>query len=141
MARVLIIDDSPDMLDMLSTFFERRTSHEVILAKNGKSGLDKAVETPPNLALVDVMMPGIDGYEVVRRLRADPKTRDMGIIILTARGQSVDRQAALQAGADMHLPKPVNIDVLAEAVEAVLQKAAPPAKRIIRLSGSEVAQA
>jgi pilus assembly protein CpaE len=131
MARVLIIDDSPDMLDMLRTFFERRTSHEVILAKNGKSGLAKAVEMVPNLALVDVMMPGMDGYEVVRRLRADPNTRDMGIIILTARGQPVDQQAALQAGADVHLPKPVNIDVLADAVEAVLQKAAPPAKKII----------
>ncbi len=131
MARVLIIDDSTDMLDMLSTFFERRTSHEVIVAKNGKNGLAMAMEKIPNLALVDVMMPAMDGYEVVRRLRADPKTRTMGIIILTARGQPVDEQAALQAGADMHLPKPVDMDVLADAVETVLLKAKPAGKEIV----------
>ncbi|MCD6285716.1 MAG: response regulator [Anaerolineae bacterium] len=131
MARVLIIDDSPDMLAMLRTFFKRRTSHEVMLATNGKNGLAIATENAPNLALVDVMMPGMDGYEVVRRLRADPKTRTMGIIILTARGQSVDQQAALQAGADMHLPKPVDMEVLADAVETVLLKARPAGKGII----------
>jgi len=131
MARILVIDDSPDMLAMLRTFFERRTSHEVTLATSGKSGLAKATEKVPNLALVDVMMPVMDGYEVVRRLRADPKTRSMGIIILTARGQPVDQQAALQAGADIHLPKPVDIEVLADAVETVLQKAKHAGKEIV----------
>jgi pilus assembly protein CpaE len=131
MARVLIIDDSPDMLDMLRTFFERHTGHEVMLAKNGKNGLTVAMEKAPNLALVDVMMPGMDGYEVVRRLRADPKTRSMAIIILTARGQPVDQQAALQAGADMHLPKPVDMEVLEDAVETLLQKAKPAGNKIV----------
>ncbi len=131
MARVLVIDDSPEILAMLRTFFERRTSHEVMVATNGKSGLAMATEKVPHLALVDVMMPGMDGYEVVRRLRADPKTRSMGIIILTARGQPVDQQAALQAGADMHLPKPVKLEVLADAVETLLQKAKPAGKTII----------
>ena len=125
MARVLVIDDSPDMRATLRKFFERSTSHEVMVAKNGKLGLAMAREKVPNLVLVDVMMPGILGYEVVSRLRADPKTRNIGIIILTARGQPVDQQAALQAGADMHLSKPVNIEVLAEAVEALLQRSKP----------------
>lgn len=120
MARVLIIDDSSDMLAMLRMFFERRTPHEVLLSKNGREGLDLAFEQRPDLALVDVMMPGVDGYEVVRQLRADPRTEKMGIIILTARGQSVDQQAALQAGADIHLPKPVNMQTLSESVEALL---------------------
>jgi pilus assembly protein CpaE len=131
MARVLIIDDSPEMLDMLRLFLERRASHEVIMAKSGKIGLAMAVDKSPDLALVDVMMPGMDGYEVVRRLRADPKTRNMGIIILTARGQSVDQRAALEAGADMHLSKPVDIEVLSDAVETVLQKARPAKKKMV----------
>ena len=120
MARVLIIDDSADMLAMLRMFFERRTAHEVLAAKNGREGLDLAFDERPQVALVDVMMPGIDGYEVVRRLRADASTKNMVIIILTARGQTVDQQAALQAGADMHLAKPVNMQSLSEAVDTLL---------------------
>lgn len=122
MARVLVIDDSEDMLAMLRLFFERRTSHELMLARNGKEGLALAFDHPPDLALVDVMMPGMDGYEVVRRLRNHPDTKDMGVIILTARGQPVDQTAALQSGADMHMPKPVNIEELSSAVEALLSK-------------------
>jgi pilus assembly protein CpaE len=120
MARVLIIDDSPDMLAMLRMFFERRTAHEVLVAKNGREGLDLAFDERPQVALVDVMMPGIDGYEVVRRLRADAHTKNMVIIVLTARGQSVDQQAAMQAGADMHMVKPVNMQSLSEAVDRLL---------------------
>jgi len=125
MARVLIIDDSPDVIQLLATFFQRRTDHQVVSAKNGKAGLALAMGNPPDLALVDVMMPVMDGYEVVRKLRADPATSEMGIIILTARGQPVDQAAALKAGADLHLPKPVNLDVLADAIESVLAKARP----------------
>lgn len=123
MARILVVDDSPDMQAFLRTFFKRRTNHEVEIAKNGKEGLAIAFAHPPDLALVDVMMPEIDGYEVVRRLRQHPQTSEMGIIILTARGQPVDETAALQAGADMHLPKPVNIDMLSKAVETLLAEA------------------
>lgn len=122
MARVLVIDDSSDMLAMLRMFFERRTEHDVVLAKNGKEGLAKAFESPPSLALVDVMMPGMDGYEVVRQLRDHPATSKIGIIVLTARGQPVDQTAALQAGADVHMPKPVNIEVLSSTVESLLRK-------------------
>jgi pilus assembly protein CpaE len=120
MARVLIIDDSADMLSLLRMFFERRTDHEVILTQNGREGLDKAYREQPDIALVDVMMPGVDGYEVVRRLRGDPRTKDMHIVILTARGQPVDREAALEAGADAHLTKPVNMEALEEIVNDLL---------------------
>ena len=122
MVKVIIIDDSPDMLSMLEAFFGRRTSHEVILCKDGKEGLAQAFATHPDLALVDVMMPGIDGYEVVKRLRSEPETQGMGIIMLTARGQSVDRQAALAAGADAHITKPVSFDALEATITDVLAK-------------------
>jgi CheY-like chemotaxis protein len=120
MARVLIVDDSADMLSLLRMFFERRTNHEVILTKNGQEGLEKAYEEQPDIALVDVMMPGMDGYEVVRRLRADARTKRMHIIILTARGQPVDREAALEAGADAHLTKPVNMEALEQLIDDLL---------------------
>lgn len=120
MARVLIIDDSADMLSLLRMFFERRTDHEVILTQNGREGLEKAYREQPDIALVDVMMPGIDGYEVVRRLRGDPRTKDMHLVILTARGQPVDRDAALEAGADAHLTKPVNMEELEQTVNDLL---------------------
>lgn len=120
MARVLIIDDSADMLSLLRMFFERRTDHEVILTQNGREGLEKAYREQPDIALVDVMMPGMDGYEVVRRLRGDPRTKQMHIVILTARGQPVDRDAALEAGADAHLTKPVNMEALEQTVNDLL---------------------
>lgn len=120
MARVLIIDDSLDILTLLRAFFQRRTSHEVLVARNGEEGLRLALEHRPDLALVDIMMPGMNGYEVIQRLRADPRTKTMGIIVLTARGQPVDRQAALEAGADAHLAKPVNMQELEKTVNEVL---------------------
>lgn len=123
MARILVVDDSPDMLAMLRQYFERRTEHEVIEATSGEEALALAFERPPDLALVDIMMPSMDGYEVVRRLRAHPPTRKIGIIVLTARGQPVDETAAYQAGADMHMPKPVSIDALTHTIAALLARA------------------
>jgi pilus assembly protein CpaE len=120
MARVLIIDDSGEMLSMLRMFFERHTAHKVLVAEEGKEGLNLAYDQRPDLAIIDVMMPRMDGYEVVRRLRADSRTDKMGIIVLTARGQRVDQQAAIQAGADLHLHKPVNIHSLSAHVDRLL---------------------
>ncbi len=133
MARVLIIDDNPSILTLLRTFLEHRTPHEVILAEGGKEGMERAVEDPPDLALVDVMMPGIDGYAVVRQLRRDPRTADVGIIILTARGQDVDHEAALQAGADLYLSKPVDMQALADAIETLVGRRNPSSQRTLVL--------
>jgi len=120
MARVLIIDDNIDVLTLLQAFFRRRTSHEVLVARNGEEGLHQALEHRPDLAVVDIMMPGMDGYELIRRLRADPRTESMGILVLTARGQPVDQRAALQAGADAYLAKPVNLEELEDIVDKIL---------------------
>ncbi|MGC9469840.1 MAG: response regulator, partial [Anaerolineae bacterium] len=125
MARVLIVEDSAETLGMLRMFFEQRTPHEVLLAKSGQEGLDKAFHDRPDVAIVDVMMPMMDGYEVVRRLRTDPRTTGMGILILTARGQAVDQRAALEAGADIYLAKPVDLLVLSDAVDQLLGKSRP----------------
>lgn len=122
MARILVIDDNYDMLNMLQMVLQRQGNHEAITCSNGQEGLETAFAEQPDLALVDVMMPGMSGYDVVRQLRADPRTENMGIIILTARGQSVDREAAMAAGADDHMAKPADVDELMEHINALLER-------------------
>ncbi len=131
MARVLIVDDSIDVLTLLQAFFRRRASHEVLIARNGEEGLHQALEHRPDLALVDIMMPGMDGYELIRRLRADPRTESMGILVLTARGQPVDQQAALQTGADAYLAKPVNLEELEAIVDKILSNRSQKAATVL----------
>ena len=120
MTKILIIDDNRDMLKMMHLIIEKKTNYQVIPCKNGQEGLEAAFEHQPEIAIVDVMMPGISGYEVVQELRKMPRTADMGILILTARGQAIDRTAALDAGADDHLPKPVKMDALIERIDSLL---------------------
>lgn len=123
MARILVIDDNYDMLSMLQMILERHGQHEIIACTNGQEGLQVAFAQTPEVALVDVMMPGMSGYEVVKKLRADERTQNMGIIILTARGQSVDREAALAAGADDHMTKPADVEELLKRVDELLGRA------------------
>ncbi len=120
MARILLIDDSSEMLEMLKMILEHQGDHEVILSADAKKGLEAAMKHVPDVAIVDVMMPEINGYEVVRRLRAHSSTSDMGIIILTARGQPVDRQAAMDAGANHYLSKPVDTKELLSEIEKLV---------------------
>lgn len=120
MAKILVIDDNADLLQMLRLILQERGNHEVILSADGADGLSRALTSPPDLAIVDVMMPGITGYDVVRRLREQPQTSRMPILILTARGQMIDRQTALQAGADDHMAKPVTPQVLLDKIDELL---------------------
>ncbi len=122
MARILVIDDDTDQLRMIQLALERRGEHEAILSAEGVEGLAQARETLPDLAIVDVMMPGMTGYEVCRRLRQDARTASIPIIVLTARGQAVDREAALEAGADAHIPKPIAMGALLEQVDEMLEQ-------------------
>jgi CheY-like chemotaxis protein len=121
MARILVIDDNDDMLTMLQMLLERRGKHEVTTSNSGVDGLDKAFKLMPDVMIVDIMMPGLNGYDVVNRIRADNRTKAIPIIILTARGQPVDRHAALEAGANSHLAKPVDIQVLLSTIENLLE--------------------
>lgn len=120
MARILVIDDNADLLQMVRMLLEQRGGHEVILSAEGEDGIAKALANPPDLAIIDVMMPGMTGYEVCKRLRKEPSTANIPIIILTARGQPVDREAALAAGANEYLAKPVTMAQLLERVNGLL---------------------
>ncbi len=134
MARILVVDDNADLLQMIRTLLEQRGGHEVVLSADGDDGLAKARANPPDLAIVDVMMPGMNGYEVCRELRKNPATAQIPIIILTARGQPVDQETALSAGADDYIAKPVTMGELLERVNQWLTR-----KRERRATGGTVA--
>ncbi len=134
MARILVVDDNADLLQMIRMLLEERGGHEVILSAEGEDGLAKARANPPDLAIVDVMMPGLNGYEVCRQLRQNPATAQIPIIILTARGQPIDRETALAAGADEYIAKPVTMAELLERVNRLLTS-----KVVRRAAGGTIA--
>ena len=121
MAKILVIDDDLDLLNMLKLMLERG-GHNVIITGDGADGLVKAHDLKPELAIVDVMMPGMHGYQVCRKLREDPVTADTAVLILTARAQPVDREAALAAKADDYLSKPVSPNELLSKVTELLNR-------------------
>jgi len=122
MAKILVIDDNIDLLETIRQILELRGGHQAVVSADGEDGLEKALADPPDLVIVDVMMPGVSGYEICRQLRANPSTASIPIIIFTARGQLVDRQAALDAGADDYMVKPVTLKELLERVNDLLAK-------------------
>ncbi len=120
MSRILVIDDDINLLQMVKLMLER-VGHQVEIAKDGAKGLELAAQTQPELAIIDVMMPGLSGYDVVRKLREDPRTAPIPIVILTARSQPMDKEMALEAGANAFLSKPVTAQELTERVDAVIR--------------------
>lgn len=120
MAQILLVDDDLNLLQMVRLMLQR-LGHQVVTSRNGEEGLRLAAEMQPDLAIIDIMMPGLSGYDVVNRLRVDPKTAHVPIIILTARSQPMDKHKALRAGANAFISKPVTAQELADRVEAVLE--------------------
>lgn len=118
-AIVLVADDEADVRELVA-YRLRRSGYEVIEATDGQEALQLALDKVPALAVVDVMMPKLDGYELTRRLRAEDTTRDIPVILLTARAQEADVARGFEAGADDYLRKPFNPDELVARVRAVL---------------------
>jgi CheY-like chemotaxis protein len=105
MATILVIDDDLDLQQMLRLMLQRG-GYTVVTTGDGPDGLTKAKALRPDMAIVDVMMPGMNGYQVVRKMREELELRSMVVLILTARAQPVDREAAIAAQADDYMPKP-----------------------------------
>jgi DNA-binding response OmpR family regulator len=116
---VLAADDDEDILELVAFRLER-SGYTVLRAKDGEEALRLALEAKPDLAVLDVMMPKLDGYELTRRLRAEDATSRMPIILLTARSQDADVQAGFDAGADDYLRKPFSPQELRARVQAIL---------------------
>lgn len=114
--RVLLIEDNEDGREMMAMMLEAK-DYRVECAVDGLDGLRLALEKHPDIALVDIGLPGIDGYEVARRLRSDPATAMVRLVALTGYGQESDRMRALDAGFDAHLVKPVDLNRLMQVLE------------------------
>ena len=116
---VLAADDDEDILELVAFRLER-SGYTVLRASDGEEALRVALEAKPDLAVLDVMMPKLDGFELTRRLRAEDATSRMPIILLTARAQDADVQAGFDAGADDYLRKPFSPQELRARVQAIL---------------------
>ena len=119
--QVLVIEDEPKMLRNLLTILKME-GFEAVGAPDGVQGVEAARRELPDLIICDVMMPGFDGYEVLRRLRADPATTEIPLIFLTARGEREDVRAGMNLGADDYLCKPCATEELLSAIQARLRR-------------------
>ncbi len=119
MATILIIDDDPDALSILETFLDS-IGYVVRGAAGGAEGLAMLDEIDPDAVILDVMMPGMDGWEVARRIRRHPRHADVRILMLTARASREARREGRAAGADLYMVKPVSLAGLADRLEELL---------------------
>lgn len=117
--RVLVVDDEPNIVMSLE-FLMKRAGFEVQVARNGREALAALEGTPPDLLLLDVMMPELDGYEVCERVRQRPEWNQTKIIMLTARGRDAERQRGLALGADRYVTKPFSTRELVEQAKQLL---------------------
>jgi two-component system, OmpR family, phosphate regulon response regulator PhoB len=124
--RILVVDDEPDITALVA-YHLARAGYRVSTATNGQDALKSAREERPDVVVLDLMLPGVSGYEVLRELRQRPETREVGVILLTARREEADRVRGLSLGADDYLTKPFSPQELTLRVAAILRRLAAPA--------------
>ena len=121
--RILCIEDHPEMIELVTLILERR-GFEVRGAIGGKEGLEAIVQDPPDLILLDLMMPEVDGWEVYRQIKAKEELRHLPVVVITAKAQGIDRVLGLHiAGVDDYITKPFGPKELIESVERFLGRA------------------
>jgi two-component system, cell cycle response regulator DivK len=125
MPKILLVEDNEMNRDMLSRRLQKR-GYEVVIAEDGEQGVRLAQSEAPALVLMDMSLPVLDGWEATRQLKADPVTRSIPVIALTAHAMAGDRERALEAGADDFDTKPVELTRLLEKIEALLTKKPAP---------------
>lgn len=123
--RVLVIEDHPANLELM-VYLLRAFGHTTREACDGSSGVDAALSDPPELILCDIALPGLDGYGVARRLKGDPRLRDVPLIAVTASAMVGDRDKILDAGFDGYISKPIDPETFVSQVEGYL----PPERAI-----------
>jgi len=119
LAKLLVVDDDPNLLDLMRLIL-RPTGWEVLTAQSGPEALDMAHCHQPDLIVLDMMMPGMKGFEVCNRLRASKRFRDVPIVALTGAAEDYEHTLALQAGADAVITKPISAQHLTERLKAFL---------------------
>ena len=120
MARVLIVDDSPTEIYKLSSMLEKQ-GHEALTAENGEDGGALAKKEKPDVVLMDIVMPGLNGFQATRQLSKSPETQAIPVIIVTTKDQQTDRVWGMRQGAKDFLVKPVTVETLTAAIKNVTQ--------------------
>lgn len=123
--RILIIDDEKDFCFFVKANLEQLGGYEVIMAASGETGLAAAREVRPDLVLLDIMMPGLSGFDVLKRLKSDVATMGIPVLMLTARGDAASQQEAVRLYDDDYLVKPIQAEELKERIERVLARSRP----------------
>jgi two-component system phosphate regulon response regulator PhoB len=124
--RILVVDDEKDLVDLI-TYNLQRNGYESLGASNGHEALEIAQRELPDLILLDLMLPGIDGMEVARQLKADPRTAGTPIVMLTAKSEETDVVVGLTLGADDYVTKPFSVKILLARLKTVLRRSEHPA--------------
>ncbi|MBD3670285.1 MAG: response regulator [Gammaproteobacteria bacterium] len=119
MAHILIVDDSPTEIHVIKTMLEKN-GYETSFASNGEEGIEKTKEIKPDLVLMDVVMPGLNGFQATRELSKNPDTATIPIIIVTTKDQESDRVWGLRQGAKEYVTKPVDESELMQKVKSLL---------------------
>ena len=119
--KILVVDDEPTIVRLME-FILARQGHDVLVAVNGEEALQKIKAHRPDLVLLDIMMPRIDGYEVAQKLRADPQTASLPIIMLSAKAQDEDIRRGVEVGVDEYVTKPFTPDHLVHVVARYLSR-------------------
>ncbi len=119
--KILVVDDEEHIVELLKFNLEN-SGYKVITASNGNDAISLARETNPNLILLDLMLPGIDGLDVCKEIKKNSETNNIGIIMLTAKGEEFDKILGLELGADDYMTKPFSIRELLARVKAVLRR-------------------
>jgi len=131
--RILVVEDEPDILELIRLNLTQ-AGFEVATAENGDEALRQVQSAPPDLVLLDLMLPGRSGTEVCRAIRSDPATRDTPVIMLTARAEEIDRIVGFELGADDYVTKPFSPRELMLRVRAVIRRGSEPGPSAQRLS-------
>ncbi len=119
--KILAVDDTPDNLFLLEAVLGDKPNYQISCAESGQSAIEAIRQSPPDLILLDVMMPGMNGYEVTRKIRQDPSLPYIPILLVTAHEQLSERQG-LELGADGLVHKPFDIDLLLERIQVLLER-------------------
>jgi len=139
--RIILVEDEPDMADLVALRLKRE-HYEVEVAHDGVTGLDKIRSRPPDLVLLDIMLPRLSGTEVLKELRDDPRTASVPTIMLTARTEEADVVVGLELGADDYVTKPFSMSVLLARIAAVLRRGgeSPAGKGVLTIGGVRIDQ-
>ena len=136
--KILVVDDEEDIRELLSIQLSRE-GYAVVCAATGDDALSKVVEDPPDLIILDLMLPGLDGLDVCRELKADSRTARIPIIMLTGKGETADIVTGLELGADDYIVKPLSRSVLLARMRAVMRKTkgrpVPDLRKIVQIHG------